>query len=103
MAALHYLLTMTETATKKTTEALKTALRVEAQKVQATENLENFGGHRQWCALTMPTNCLIDPAEITANMGGRNCASYANVERHMIADLCNQATSRGWLLIDPTN
>jgi hypothetical protein len=105
-------------------ENLRIALRAEARKVLDTENLADFGGYSaKWCALSMPTNCLInpavtvparkvirkiarqliDPADITASMGGTNCTSYATAERHHIADLCNQSRMRGWLATDPTN
>ncbi len=105
-------------------ETLRAALRAEVLKMQVTENKASFGGiSREWCPLTMRADCLIDraatlasrkvirkiarqlidAADITASMGGANCTSYATAERHMIAELCNASTRRGWLASDPTN
>ena len=114
---------MTENTNNKN-ETLKAALRAEVQKVQVAENISDFGGFSaKWCPLTMPVNCLIDPAvtvparrvsrkiarqlidpaDIRAEMGGPRGTSYATAERHAIAAICNKSKFRGWLKCDPVN
>ena len=103
-------------------ETQRQILRAECQKVCKVENVWGFESYSaRDSILTMPINCLIDPAATKESRkvirkaarkliklegrevetGGTNCWSYATGERHLIGRMCDESMTRGFLKTDP--